>query len=312
RLSNETADTRADFNPQFTSYIAFTSTALQPTQTGLYSSDGKLVRVIEENHVPALAEYNLVKPEFMQVKTRDGFVMEAMMIKPLDFDPNKKYPVMSYTYSGPAAPSVRNSWTGTRSLWHQFLAQKGYIIWICDNRSASAKGMQSTYTSYRNFGEGELRDLEDGVTYLKSLPFVDSQRIGLWGWSFGGFMTSFALTHSQSFKIGIAGGLVSDWHNYDSIYTERYMALPSENKDGYEKSSVYKSAANLHGKLMILHGVIDDNVHIQNSIQFVNALQFAGKDFQLMLYPQSRHGVVEARRVKHMYTLMTKFVLENL
>lgn len=312
RLSTEDANIRADFNPQFTSYIAFTSTILRPTQTRVYSADGKLIRVIEENNIAALAQYNLIKPEFMQVKTRDGFVMEAMMIKPAGFDPHKKYPVMSYTYSGPAAPSVRNQWSEARALWHQLLAQKGYIIWICDNRSGSDKGIESTATSYRNFGEGELRDLEDGVAYLKSLPFVDSERIGLWGWSFGGFMTSFALTHSKSFKIGIAGGLVSDWHNYDSIYTERYMGLPSDNKEGYEKSSVYKSAANLHGKLMILHGMIDDNVHIQNSVQFINALQLAGKDFQLMLYPQSRHGVVEPHRVKHMYALMTKFVLENL
>jgi dipeptidyl-peptidase-4 len=283
-----------------------------PTQTRLYDVDGKLVRIIAENKVDALKEYKLGATQLLQVKTRDGFEMEAMMIKPPDFDPQKKYPVLEFTYSGPHAPSVKNGWGGSSYMWHQLLAEKGYIIWICDNRTASGKGLESTWPVYKNFGELELRDLEDGVAWLKTQPYVDGSRIGIWGWSYGGFMTSYALTHSQNFKMGIAGGTVSDWRNYDSIYTERYMQTPQNNPEGYKKSSPVNFAKDLHGKLLLIHGAIDDNVHVQNTIQFAYELQKAGKQFQMMLYPKSRHGVTDPLLVKQMRTMMTEFILTNL
>jgi dipeptidyl-peptidase-4 len=283
-----------------------------PTQTRLYDVDGKLVRVIAENKVDALKEYKLGATQLLQVKNRDGFEMEAMMIKPPDFDPQKKYPVLEFTYSGPHAPSVKNSWGGSGYMWDQLLAEKGYIIWICDNRTASGKGLESTWPVYKNFGELELRDLEDGVAWLKTQPYVDGSRIGIWGWSYGGFMTSYALTHSQNFKMGIAGGTVSDWRNYDSIYTERYMQTPQNNPEGYKKSSPVNFAKDLHGKLLLIHGAIDDNVHVQNTIQFAYELQKAGKQFQMMLYPKSRHGVTDPLQVKQMRTMMTDFILANL
>ena len=283
-----------------------------PTQTRLYDVDGKLVRIIAENKVDALKEYKLGAIQLLQVKTRDGFEMEAMMIKPPDFDPQKKYPVLEFTYSGPHAPSVKNGWGGSAYMWHQMMAQKGYIIWICDNRTASGKSLESTWPVYKNFGELELRDLEDGIAWLKSQPYVDGSRIGIWGWSYGGFMTSYALTHSQSFKMGIAGGTVSDWRNYDSIYTERYMQTPQNNPEGYWKSSPVHYAKDLHGKLLLIHGAIDDNVHVLNTMQFVYELQKAGKQFQLMLYPKSRHGVTDPMLVTHMRQMMTDFVLANL
>lgn len=283
-----------------------------PTQTRLYDVDGKLVRVIAENKVDALKEYKLGAIQLLQVKTRDGFEMEAMMIKPPDFDPLKKYPVLEFTYGGPHAPSVKNGWGGSAYMWHQMMAQKGYIIWICDNRTASGKSLESTWPVYKNFGELELRDLEDGIAWLKGQPYVDGSRIGIWGWSYGGFMTSYALTHSQSFKMGIAGGTVSDWRNYDSIYTERYMQTPQNNPEGYWKSSPVHYAKDLHGKLLLIHGAIDDNVHVLNTIQFAYELQKAGKQFQLMLYPKSRHGVTDPLLVKHMRQMMTDFVLANL
>src|SRR6185295_11613875 len=217
-----------------------------PTQTRLYNNDGKLVRVIAENKVEALKQYKLGTVEFLEVKTRDGFPMPAMMIKPPDFDPTRKYPVLEFTYSGPHAPQVKNGWGSATFIWHQMLAQKGYIIWICDNRTASGLNAETTWMAYRNFGELELRDLEDGVSWLKSQPYVDGSRIGLWGWSYGGYMTSYALTHSKSFKMGIAGGSVTDWKNYDSIYTERYMATPQNNPEGYRKSSPVHYAKDLH------------------------------------------------------------------
>ena len=312
RISTSEGTHRPSFNSTGSHFIDSWSDVNTPTQVRLYDASGKLVRSIDENKVEALSQYKLSKPEFLNVKTRDGFTMEAMMIKPPDFDPAKKYPVMSYTYSGPQAPQVRNAWGGPTYMWHQMLAEKGYIIWICDNRTASNKGVNSAWPAYKNFGELELRDLEDGFTWLKSQPYVDSSRIGLWGWSYGGFMTSYALTHSQTFKIGIAGGTVSDWRNYDSIYTERYMGTPQDNPEGYWKSSPVHFASNLHGKLLLIHGAMDDNVHMANTMQFLYELQKAGKQVQLMVYPKSRHGVTDPVLLKHLRQMMTDFIVGNL
>lgn len=312
RLTQGAGGHRVDFNPTFTHFVHYWSDLNTPTQVRLFDANGKLVRIVAENKVPVLAQYKLGKAELMQVKTRDGFTMEAMMIRPPDFDPSKKYPVMSFTYSGPQAAQVRDAWGGSAYLWHQMLAQKGYIIWVCDNRTASNKGVESAWPVYRNFGELELRDLEDGVAWLKSQPYVDGSRIGIWGWSYGGFMTSYALTHSKNFKIGIAGGSVTDWRDYDSIYTERYMGTPQNNPEGYRKASPLHNAKDLSGKILLIHGLMDDNVHVQNTIQFAYELQKAGKPFQLMLYPKSRHGVTDPLLVKHMRQMMTDFILQNL
>ncbi len=312
RLTTAEGSHKATFSPSSKLFIDNWSDVNTPTQTRLYDADGKLVRVIEENKVDALKQYKLGTAELLQVKTRDGFPMEALMIKPPDFDPAKKYPVLEFTYSGPHNPQVRNGWGSTTYMWHQLVAQQGYIIWICDNRTASGKGAESEWPVYQNFGELELRDLEDGVTWLKSQSYVDGSRIGIWGWSYGGYMTSYALTHSQSFKMGIAGGTVADWRDYDSIYTERYMRTPQNNPEGYKKSSPVNAAKDLHGKLLLIHGAIDDNVHIQNTVQFVYELQKAGKQFQLMIYPKSRHGVTDPVLVKHMRQMMTDFILTNL
>jgi dipeptidyl-peptidase 4 len=312
RLTQTEGAHRVDLSPANNYFIDVWSDLNTPSQVRLFDASGKLVRVIAENKVDALKQYKLGTAELLQVKTRDGFTMEAMMIKPPDFDARKKYPVMSFTYSGPHAPQVRNSWGSQTYMFHQLLAQKGYIIWICDNRTASGKGLESTWPVYKNFGELELRDLEDGVTWLKNQAYIDGSRIGIWGWSYGGFMTSYALTHSQSFKMGIAGGTVADWRDYDSIYTERYMQTPQNNPEGYKKSSPVNAAKNLHGKLLLIHGAIDDNVHMANTIQFVYELQKAGKQFQLMVYPKSRHGVTDPLLLKHMRQMMLDFIVENL
>jgi dipeptidyl-peptidase-4 len=301
-----------NFNPQFSLFIDSWSDANTPTQVRLYGADAALVRVVDENKVEKLKEYKLSRWEFFKVKTRDGFEMEAQMLKPPNFDPHKKYPVFSYTYSGPHSSSVKDAWSSATGMWYQLLAQKGYIVWICDNRSASGKGVQSEWPIYMKVGELELSDLEDGVAWLKGQPYVDGSRIGLSGWSFGGFMTSYALTHSTSFKIGIAGGSVTDWRNYDSIYTERYMKMPQNNIEGYQKTAPRAAAKNLSGKLLLVHGAIDDNVHMSNTIQYIYELQKAGKQFDLMLYPKSQHGVVDPALVRHMREMMTEFILKNL
>jgi dipeptidyl-peptidase-4 len=170
-------------------------------------------------------------------------------------------------------------------MYHQLLAQHGVIIWMLDNRTASGKGVQSAWPLRGNFGALELRDIEDGITWLKRQPYVDGSRIGIAGVSYGGFMTLYALTHSQTFAMGIAEGAVTDWQNYDTIYTERYMGLPLDNPDGYRRSSPRFSAANLSGELLLIHSALDDNVHPQNAMQFSYELQRAGKPFQMMMYP---------------------------
>ena len=302
----------ASFNKNFTHFVESSSDVNTPPQVRLYRADGMFIRVVNENKVDLLNQYKLSRPEFLNVTTRDGFVMEAMMIKPPDFDPSKKYPVFEFTYSGPHAPSVANRWGGNRGMWFQMLAQKGYIVWVCDNRSASGKGEESVWPIYKNMYELELRDLEDGLNYLKSLPYVDGSRIGIHGLSYGGSMTSYALTHSRSFKIGIAGGTGTDWRNYDSIYTERYMMTPQNNPAGYDRTSIVKSAKNLSGKLLLIHGAIDDNVHLQNTMQFAYELQKADKQFDLMIYPTARHGITNPQQVKHWYSMMTDYILKNL
>jgi len=197
-------------------------------------------------------------------------------------------------------------------MYNQLLAQKGIVVWICDNRTASGKGVESTWPAYLRFGETELQDIEDGLAWLKSQGFVDTSRIGITGWSFGGFMVSYALTHSQSFAMGIAGGTVSDWRDYDTIYTERYMRTPEHNPEGYRRSSPRWSAKDLHGQLLLMHGAIDDNVHPQNTMQLAYELQKAGQQFGMMLYPKSRHGVSEPALVKQLRATMLEFTERTL
>jgi dipeptidyl-peptidase-4 len=302
----------ASFDKSYRYFMDTFSDATHPPQVWLSRTDGQRVRAVEPNLVDALRHYRVNPPEFLQVPARDGFMMEAMLIKPPDFDASKKYPVLCYVYSGPQNPVVRDRWGGSTYLWHQMLAQEGYVIWLCDNRSASTKGIGAAFPIHRRMGEHELEDIEDGLAWLKGHSWIDGDRVGIWGWSYGGYMTSYALTHSKSFKIGIAGAPVTDWRNYDSIYTERYMGLPQNNSSGYLSSSPVVSAANLHGRLLLLHGTVDDNVHIGNTIQFVHALQQSGKQFDLMLYPQSRHGVTEPHQVRHLRELMAQFVRQNL
>ena len=288
------------------------SRANQPAQTRLLDRKGNLQRLLNPNVPDRLRHVQISSPEFMQVETRDGYRLDAMLIVPPDFDPSKKYPVLVHVYSGPQAPTVRNAWRGSTYLWHQLLAQQGYIIWMCDNRSSTYGGVESAWPIHRNLGTKELSDIEDGLDWLITHDWVDEKRIGIWGWSYGGYMTAYALTHSKRFKAGIAGAPVTDWANYDTIYTERYMGRPQENAAGYESSSVVKAAGDLHGKLLLIHGAMDDNVHLTNTMQLAYELQKSGKEFQLMIYPKSRHGVSQPDLRRHMRGVMTDFLKLNL
>ena len=312
RLSSAPGTHTAIFNPSFTLYLDTWSDANTPPQVRLHRADGSSSRVIHEGRVPALGGYRLSRWEFLRVNTRDGFPMEAMILKPPDFDPARRYPVYQHTYGGPHAPQVKDAWAATTGLFHQLLAQRGVIVWICDNRTASGKGAESVWPAYQRFGPLEHQDVEDGVAFLKKQPWVDASRIGISGWSYGGFMVTYALTHSREFTMGIAGGPVTDWRNYDSIYTERYMRTPVHNPEGYAATSPLAAAKDLNGTLLLIHGAIDDNVHPQNTMLFAQALQKAGKPFRMMLYPKGRHAVTDAAQVKHMRAMMLDFIEETL
>lgn len=313
RLSTAAGHHQIFVNPSRTLFLDSWSDVTTPPQVRVHrTAEGDAVRVVDANPVPAVKAYGLSTPEFMQVKTRDGFAMEAMMIKPSNFDPARRYPVYQFTYAGPHSQQVENAWGGSNFVYHQLLAQQGIIVWICDNRTSSGKGMQSAWPLYRNFGALELRDIEDGLAWLKAQPYVDGSRIGIAGVSFGAYMTLYALTHSQSFAMGIAEGAVSDWRNYDTIYTERYMGLPSENPEGYRRSSPRFSAARLSGELLLVHSALDDNVHPQNATQFAYALQQAGKPFRMMIYPKSAHGVSDPELARHLRRMMLDFTTQNL
>jgi dipeptidyl-peptidase 4 len=312
RLSKAEGTHTGVFNPSLTLYLGTWSTITTPPQVRLHRAGGAEVRLVHETTIPALADYGLSRPEFVQVPARDGFVMEALLIKPPDFDPARRYPVYQHTYAGPHAQQVRNAWGGITSLYHQMLAQRGIVVWVCDNRSASGKGAQSAWSAYLRLGESELQDIEDCLGWLKQQPWVDASRIGLNGWSYGGFMVSYALTHSKSFAMGIAGGSVTDWTLYDTIYTERFMRMPQNNPDGYRRTSPLQAAANLHGALLLVHGTMDDNVHLQNTVRFAYELQKAGKPFELMLYPRSQHGISDPALVRHMRQTMFDFILRHL
>jgi dipeptidyl-peptidase-4 len=307
RLTNSGGDHRVAVSPKGNLFVDSHSSRTSPTQVHLYRTDGSLGRTLDTNPVYALEEYRFGKLELVQIKMVDGFVLEGSLLKPADFNPERRYPVWFMTYGGPHAPSIHDSWAPRRAN-DEILAHLGFLVFRCDPRSASGKGACSTWTAYRQLGVQELKDIESAIGWLTQYSFVDGSRVGMSGHSYGGFMTAYALTHSKLFAAGIAGAPVTDWRNYDTIYTERYMNTPQENPDGYNATSVVKAARNLHGKLLLLHGLMDDNVHVQNSVQFVQELQRADKDFEVMFYPRSRHPITG----KHYQRLIVDFIQRTL
>jgi dipeptidyl-peptidase-4 len=282
----------------------------EPPSVRVCKADGTILHELGKAEVPAVAEYGAGTWELLQVPARDGFLLDAALLKPSSFDPARSYPVFIPTYSGPDAPSVYDRWSS--STWHQFLAQEGVLVFQVNVRSASRRGQRYIGACYKQLGVSELQDLEDAVAWLTKNPWADAKRVGISGWSYGGTMTAYALTHSKAFSLGIAGAGVYDWRMYDTIYTERYMSTPQLNPEGYDKASVIAGAKDLSGHLVLLHGTLDDNVHMQNTIQLVYALQQAGKDFELMLYPESRHGVGGGEQRWHMRRLEWRAIREHL
>ena len=313
RLTKEEGTHAAVFAPNAAAfYDTYSNAAALPRQE-LNHADGSRIATINENKGAELAEYHLSPLEFLSVKSRDGVSLNASIIKPPNFDAQKKYPVLVCTYGGPHAQVVLNRWGGANFLWHELMAQKGYIIFLLDNRGSAGRGHGFETPLHFRLGAQELSDQRDGVQYLKSLSYVDASRIGVWGWSYGGHMTLHAMFEAgDDFKVGFAGGPVTDWRYYDSIYTERYLGLPQKNEKGYQDSSPVKYAGQLKGKLLIAHGTADDNVHFANTLTVINDLIEAGKYVEVLAFPGRGHGVSDppARRV--LMQRVTQFFLDNL
>jgi dipeptidyl-peptidase-4 len=290
RLSQEKGSHNVSWNKTYTYYLDSWSSITQTPRQALFDADGKQVQLIDDHGLPtAMRDLQLATVKQQQIKTRDGFEMESLLYLPPNFDATKKYPIYQQIYGGPMAPLVTDRWNS--NLWYHFLAQQGYVVWILDNRSASNKGAVSAWPFYKKIGQLELQDQLDGLNWLTQQGWADMRRISLSGWSYGGYMTAYAMTHSKAWKIGFVGAPVTDFRLYDSIYTERYMGLSKDNAAGYDQGSVLKAAKNLNGPILIMHGTVDDNVHPQNTVILIDELIKAGKDYSLQIYPGQAHGV---------------------
>ena len=311
----------ANFSPDYRHWVAFSSNVKTPTVVSLRKADGSLVRVLEANKIPALDEFDLAYPEYFEIKTSDGTALSALMMKPKNFDPQKKYPVIVYGYGGPGSQTVVNRWgLGSRAyhlqqriLWHNLMLQKGYLVFAVDNRGTGGRGKAFKNLAYGDLSKWAVHDQIEGAKYLAGLPYVDAGRIGFWGWSGGGYLTLMMLTRGADyFKSGIAVASVSDFRNYDTIWTERYMGLLSENLAGYDAANANAYAHLLKGHLLIVHGSGDDNVHPQNALQFINKLIDHNKQFEMLLYPNRNHRISGGNTYRHLFTKMTHFFEENL
>lgn len=313
KISREPGWHTGKFSTDFGYFIHFYSNVRRPTRIVLRESDGAKVCVLEENVVAAFEEYTMVYPEFVIVKTGDGVRLNGSIMKPADFDPNRKYPVLVYGYGGPESQVVVNRWGGNRQLWHQLMTEKGYVVFSLDNRGTGGRGKGFKNLAYGDISKWAVADQIEGAKFLVSLPYVDSGRIGFWGWSGGGYLACMLMTRgADNFRTGIAVAPVTDFRNYDTIWTERYMGLLWENEEGYDAANVINYAERLKGNLLIIHGTADDNVHPLNTIQFVNALIQENKQFDLMLYPNRSHSIRGEGTRLHLYTLITDYILENL
>jgi dipeptidyl-peptidase 4 len=301
----------AELSPDGRFLLDTFSTVSQPPRLSLLDSIGREVRVVDR---PAnrLDEYALGTTEEIQIQAADGTRLEARLVKPPDFDPARKYPVVVFVYGGPHSQVVRDAW-GATSLFDHLLASHGFLVWSVDNRGSFGRGHAWESVLLREMGRRELADQLDGVRYLNGLPFVDGSRIGIWGWSYGGYLTLYALTNAPDvWKCGVAGAPVTDWRFYDTIYTERYVKTPAENPDGYARAAPLSKAAQLRAPLLLLHGGSDDNVHLQNTFAFVDALTKAGKPYGLQIQPREKHGFRGAESLDFRNRAILDFFEQNL
>ncbi len=316
RLTPKTGTNEATFSPNFEYFINSFSSAAEPTSYTLHKTkDGKEVKQIVNNDAlkKKLENYNLPKKEFIVLKTEKGHELNTWIIKPADFDPNKKYPLFMYQYSGPGSQQVANNWNTYNDYWFMMLAQQGYIVACVDGRGTGFKGAEFKKVTYKELGKYELEDQIDAAKVMGKYSYVDASRIGIFGWSYGGFMSSNCLLKGNDvFKMAIAVAPVTNWRFYDTIYTERYMQAPQENASGYDDNSPINHVDKLKGSYLIIHGSADDNVHVQNTMLMVEALIQANKQFDWAIYPDKNHGIYGGATRLQLYTKMTNFINEKL
>ncbi len=292
-----------------TNYILNYRSANNPSRTMLFNGLTKIKDLIVNNFTD-LEEYEIPDKEFLQFETSDGVKLNAFMIKPPHFNASEKYPVLFYNYSGPGSQIVTDA---RKNPWHILLAQRGYIIFGIDQRGTGGRGAAFKHIVYKKLGTYEVNDLVEAVKFLSTLEFIDTSRIGIWGWSYGGYTSALTLAKApEYFKMAISVAPVTDWKFYDNIYTERYMSLPSLNPGGYKNASVLEHASNIKGKLLLIHGTADDNVHFQNSVELVNKLIDNNIQFETMFYPERNHSIYGGNTRIHLYNLMLNFILKNL
>ncbi len=316
RLSSKTGTNSATFSPNFQFFInTFSSATSAPTYTLNDSKTGAVVKTIVSNEAveQKLAKYDVTSKEFFVLTTEKGHQLNAWMIKPKNFDPNKKYPVFMFQYSGPGSQQVANTWNGTNDYWFMMLAQQGYIVACVDGRGTGYKGAAFKKCTYKELGKYEVEDQIDAAKVIGKYNYVDASRIGIFGWSYGGFMSSNCLFQGADvFKMAIAVAPVTSWRYYDSIYTERYMQTPQENASGYDNNSPINHVSKLKGNFLLIHGTADDNVHVQNTMKMVEALVQANKQFDWAIYPDKNHGIYGGKTRLQLYTKMTNFIKEKL
>tara|TARA_R110002126_G_scaffold13674_24_gene58882 strand:+ start:10155 stop:12323 length:2169 start_codon:yes stop_codon:yes gene_type:complete len=315
-LSSKTGTNAATFSPNFQYFITSFSSATQPTLYTLNNAkDGKQLQVIQDNAAltAKVKGFDLPTKEFFVLKTDKGNELNAWMIKPKDFDPSKKYPVFMFQYSGPGSQQVANTWSSSNDYWFMMLTQQGYIVACVDGRGTGYKGADFKKVTQLELGKYEVEDQIDAAMVIGNYPYVDKARIGIFGWSFGGFMASNCILKGNDvFKMAIAVAPVTNWRFYDSIYTERYMQTPQENASGYDENSPINHVEKLKGKYLLIHGSGDDNVHVQNSMQMMEALIQANKQFDSQIYPDKNHGIYGGMTRIQLYNKMTNFIKENL
>jgi dipeptidyl-peptidase-4 len=315
-LSYANGTNNANFTTGFSYFINSHSDANHANKYELYKTGNtKAIRTLEDNASLAtkIQSLNLSPKTFITIPNRNGTALQAWVIKPNNFDPSKKYPVLMYVYGGPAAPTVNNSAPTAREYWYYMLAQKGYIVVSVDNRGTTKQGYEFLRSTYMQLGKLECEDQIDAAKWLGKQPYVDANRIGIWGWSFGGYLTALCMAKGNDvFKMGMSVAPVTNWRFYDSIYTERYLRTPQENTSGYDDNSPINFAENIKGRFLLVHGTADDNVHFQNAMMFANKLVKHNIPFESMNYPNRAHGINGGGATMHIYSLMTSFIFENL
>jgi dipeptidyl-peptidase-4 len=310
RLTDGRGTHAIDMNPKATAYLDDFSMMEDPGRTVLRSVDGG--RELPFHEEKSVSDYALVPHEYQLLDTPDGAKVALLLMRPKAFEPGKKYPLVAYVYGMPGFATIHDSWGGTRDLFHQFLVQQGFVVAQIDDRTSAIRGHKYAALGDHNIGPVAVKDHEVAVEYLTSLPYIDSEHTAVWGWSGGGFTTTYHMTHTKLFRFGIAGAPVTDWHLYDSIYTERYMGIPQDDPEAYERTSSLEGVENYTGRLLLIHGTHDDNVHPQNTMKLIDALIKKRKQFDLMFYPNETHGIRGTDEVIHLWTMVYEYMARNL